>query len=123
MINKQFNRRGTPSYDFENIEITLPPPVDGEDQSLYNRIYSGTERVFSVPENTENDSRILKQYLQDLIGKSICIALWSCQGRRIEKCGILNEVGGDYIVLKDRRSNRLLITRTNEIKYISVFCV
>ena len=40
-----------------------------------------------------------------------------------EKCGILREVGSDYIAIHEPRNGRLIITNMEKIKYISVFCV
>ena len=123
MNSKQFSRRTIPAHKSENIEITLPPPADGENQKIYDRIWSGTEQVFSLPEKIDSDSKLLKQYLNNLCGKNVCVAFWDRVGGRFEKCGKLTEVGGDYIVLKEPRSKRLIITSMDKIRYISVFCV
>lgn len=111
-----------------NEEISLPPPVDGENQALYDRVinpaaYSGTERFFSIPSNMNNESTVLKQYLQNFCGQNVCVAFWGHTGGKFEKCGTLQDVGGDYISIKEHKSKRLIITNMDKIKYISVFCV
>lgn len=119
-----YNRRagGAPVRDFEDIEITLPPPVPGEDQSLYAPILCGTEKIFSVPEDAESGSNVLNQYLKEFRGQNVCLALWDRYGGKCEKCGILKEVGSDYLAIKEPRTKRLIITETDKVKYISVFC-
>ncbi len=121
---------GSGAFSKKNIneEIPLPPPADGENQALYDRVinppsYSGTERFFSVPSNMNKESTVLKQYLQSFCGQNVCVAFWGQTGGKFEKCGTLRDVGGDYISIKDNKSKRLIITNMDKIKYISVFCV
>ena len=108
-------------------DIVLPPPVNGENQRLYDRIIkpngmNGTERFFSVPENRAGISS-MKQYLKGFCGTNVCISFWAHPKGRFEKCGILYEVGDDFLSLKDKKSGRIIITKIENIKYISVFCI
>lgn len=108
--------------------IILPPRAKGENRAAYNRIInpdvmSGTERFFSVPENKEESRMYMKQYLQGFCGKNVCVSFWGSAGSKFEKCGVLTEVGGDYLSIKEHKSNRLIITNIEKIKYISVFCI
>lgn len=123
MAVKRDGRNSLPRYRAPDIEIELPPPVRGEDQSLYDKILSGTEKIFSLPEQIEDSSTVLKTYLTGFRGKKVCVALWDRAGGRCEKCGILREVGSDYIAIHEPRNGRLIITNMEKIKYISVFCV
>ena len=123
MVTKRNGRNFLPPHGAPDIEIELPPPVRGEDQSLYDKILSGTEKIFSLPEQIEDNSTVLKTYLTGFRGKKVCVALWDRACGRCEKCGILREVGSDYIAIHEPRNGRLIITNMEKIKYISVFCV
>ncbi len=122
-MNRRNGYTAAPPRRADDIEIELPPPANEKTQKIYDKIWSGTERIFSIPEKIDGDSKLLKQYLNNLKGKNVCVAFWGQGGGRFEKCGVLTEVGGDYIVLKEPRTKRLIITTMDKIKYISVFCV
>ncbi len=123
MAVKRDGRNSLPQYRMPDIEIELPPPVRGEDQSLYGKILSGTEKIFSLPDEIGGGSTVLKSYLTGFRGKKVCVALWDRAGGRCEKCGILRDVGGDYIAIHEPKTGRLIITNMDKVKYISVFCV
>lgn len=110
---------------YGNDDIVFPVSDKG-DCTAYDAIVkphgmSGTEKFFSVPKNTDDTACALHKYLENLCGTNICAALWTNGRNKIEKCGILTEVGKDYITLKEK--NRLVIITMDKIKYISVFCV
>ena len=62
-------------------DLILPPDAEGEEKTVYDAIIrtnglSGTEKIFSVPQNSNNSSTVLKQYLQNFCGKNVCVAFW-----------------------------------------------
>lgn len=112
-------------YDSDDIII---PIVKDSDGSAYDAIINpngmnGTERFFSVPKDLNTTAGALHKYLENFLGRNICAALWTNGSNKIEKCGILAEVGKDYISIKDKKSKRLIIMNMDKVKYISVFCI
>lgn len=112
-------------YDSDDIIIPIPTDSDG---SAYDAIINpngmnGTERFFSIPKDSNTTAGALHKYLENFLGRNICAALWTNGSNKIEKCGILTEVGSDYISIKDKKSKRLIIMNMDKVKYISVFCV
>ena len=99
-------------------DLILPP-----DAIIRTNGLSGTEKIFSVPQNSNNSSTVLKQYLQNFCGKNVCVAFWNQTGSKFEKCGVLSDVGADYLSIKEHKTRRLTIMNIEKIKYISVFCV
>ena len=109
-------------------DLILPPDAEGEEKTVYDAIIrtnglSGTEKIFSVPQNSNNSSTVLKQYLQNFCGENVCVAFWNQTGSKFEKCGVLSDVGADYLSIKEHKTRRLTIMNIEKIKYISVFCV
>lgn len=104
----------------------------GDEGYIYDNM-SGKFNFLSVPpvkesENSENfegdniNHRVpLALYLNNYIGKHICLDLWTVQRNRIEKCGTLTRVGSDFIAIKNPGASETLID-LKSIRYISVFC-
>lgn len=110
----------TSAYD----DIVLPPNVEGKDKGVYDAIIKpkGQEKIFSVPEDTNKESTVLKHYLQNFCNQDVCVAFWNNRGGKFEKCGRLISVGSDYLSIKENRTKRIIIMNIDKIKYISVFC-
>lgn len=121
----EYPKKKVIKYGEDNLVIPIPNESDG---SAYDAIIkpngmNGTERFFSVPKDAENTACALEKYLEKLKGKNVCAALWTNGKNKIEKCGILTDVGSDYISIKENNSKRLIIMNMDKVKYISVFCV
>lgn len=90
---------------------------------------SGRYNLLSVPDltqnmnNDENKNRkvSLSAYLDNYRGKFICLDLWTVQQNRIEKCGVLEEIGADFLAIRNSRGGIMLID-LKSVRYISVFC-
>lgn len=122
------NNKNT-SAESKNIfdDIVLPPNSEGQN-SEYDAIVKphgmgGTESFFYVPKKTSENQTVLRNYLEKFLGKNVCATLWTNGKNKVEKCGILEEVGIDYITIKENKTKKLLIMTMDKVKYISVFCV
>ena len=121
----EFPKKKIVKYGNDKLIIPLPDESDG---SAYDAIIrpngmNGTERFFSVPKDAEDTACALQKYLEKLRGKNVCATIWTNGKSKIEKCGVLTDVGTDYISIKENHSKRLIIINMDNVKYISVFCV
>ncbi len=112
-------------YGKDELVIPIPNESDGTayDAIITPNGMNGTERFFSVPKGADDTACALQKYLEKLKGKNICAALWTNGKNKIEKCGILTDVGSDYISIRENNPKRLIIISMDKVKYISVFCV
>jgi len=70
--------------------------------------------------STDTDSTLnLKDYLYSNKGKYVKAESLIC-GRMVCKCGILTDIGTDYIILKAAQNNNCTAIKLSDIKYITV---
>lgn len=89
----------------------------------------GRYNLLSVPDLTQNKNDdenkngkvSLSAYLDNYRGKFICLDLWTVQQNRIEKCGVLEEIGADFLAIRNSRGGIMLID-LKSVRYISIFC-
>lgn len=96
---------------------------NGRHKSVIAHNMSGKFNFLSVP-RTEDDglNQTMPMYLNNYLGKYICLDLWTCERVRIEKCGILTDVGTDFIVIQNVHSGNRTIIDLRTIRYVSIFC-
>lgn len=73
-------------------------------------VYKG--EVINKPECITVD-----KYLKKYIGRKVCVGLRKNEYQRFEKCGILEDTGKDFIVL---RNKKLLVIELNFVRYINI---
>ncbi len=86
---------------------------------------SGSMDVISLPQmdGYNNSLMPMSSYLQRYKGKYICIDLWTTESRKLEKCGVLAEIGNDFLVIKSVNSNEsTIMVDLKTIRYISIYC-
>ena len=84
---------------------------------------SGKFNFLSVPRADDGGlNQTMPMYLNNYLGKYICLDLWTCERVRIEKCGILTDVGADFIAIQNVRSGNRTIIDLRTIRYVSIFC-
>lgn len=107
----------------ENERTNAPALFDSGTESIIAHNMSGKFNFLSVPQ-TENGglSQTMPMYLNNYLGKYICLDLWTCERMRIEKCGILTDVGADFIAIKNVQSGNRTIIDLRTIRYVSIFC-
>lgn len=124
--NKNTNERKSETNNIFD-EIVLPPNSESSENE-YDAIIkpngmNGKESFFCVPKKTNENPSVLRNYLENFCGKQVCATLWTNGKNKLEKCGILESVGTDYISIIEPNTNKLLIMTMDKVKYISVFCV
>ena len=82
---------------------------------------SGKGGVISLPMR-EPQSVTMQAYLSKYKGKYICLDLWSSDGRRVEKCGMLLEIGDDFLVVRKGCTGEITMIDLKTIRYISIYC-
>ena len=75
----------------------------------------------SVPKGNI-ESQCMADYLNRFSGAFLCLDFWLSHGQRIKKCGILEEVGKTFLVLKESRKNVLTVVDLKPVRYISIYC-
>lgn len=84
---------------------------------------SGKFNVLSVPSvDGEAAGLTMPMYLNNYLGKYICLDLWTNESRRIEKCGILTDVGLDFVVIRSTSAREKMLIDLKTVRYISIYC-
>lgn len=97
--------------------------ADDRRESVIAHNMSGKFKFLSVPRAEDGGlSQTMPMYLNNYLGKYICLDLWTCERVRIEKCGILTDVGTDFIAIQNVRSGNRMIIDLRTIRYVSIFC-
>ncbi len=83
---------------------------------------SGSVGFISLPTREPSGMSSMPAYLSGYKGRYVCIDLWSSDGRRIEKCGMLLEIGDDFLVVRKGCTGEVTIIDLKTIRYISIYC-
>lgn len=90
-------------------------------RQLYADNLSGEFGVMSIPPQSPLTLSIT-EYLTRFIGKYICLDLWTIDGHRSEKCGMLTEIGRNFLVIRRPCSGEMCVADLNTVRYISIYC-
>lgn len=111
---KKFSYVRGETFDKELYEGMKNSPADN---------MSGSFKLISVPEvSAERRLMTMPYYLDGYRGKYICLDLWTNEKRRVEKCGVLKEVGEDFISIKNLHTNNVTMIDLRSVRYISIYC-
>lgn len=105
-------------YDCETCKELCRVP---EGDTRFNDM-SGSIGFISLPTRESGGASSMSAYLSGYKGKYVCIDLWSSDGRRIEKCGMLLEIGDDFLVVRKGCTGEVTIIDLKTIRYISIYC-
>ena len=86
---------------------------------------SGYMNMISMPQTDYYEGVLLPMslYLQRYKGKYICIDLWTTESRKLEKCGVITDVGNDFVVIKGvNRNQSMTMIDLKTVRYISIYC-
>ncbi len=85
---------------------------------------SGSMGVMSLPQSDryENPLMPMSSYLRRYKGKYICIDLWTSDSRKHEKCGLLADIGDDFLVIKMPNRGETTMIDLKTIRYVSIYC-
>ena len=64
----------------------------------------------------------VSDYLERYLDMYVCLDFWQGSEGKKEKCGILNEVGKDFIVIEDTTTQMLSVIDLKPVHYINIFC-
>lgn len=84
---------------------------------------SGSFGIMSVPKLPPERQLIsMPIYLDRYRGRYICLDLWTHERRRVEKCGVLTEVGADFLSIKNPHTGDIVMIDLRTVRYISIYC-
>ena len=66
--------------------------------------------------------RSMTEYLNQFRGAQLCLDLWIGRGTKIKKCGILFDVGKDFLVLRDTNGSKITLIDLKPVRYINLYC-
>ncbi len=85
-------------------------------------IMRGKAEGISVPRTASPQAwHNMSEYLKQFQGASLCLDLWSAT-RKMKWCGILLEVGCDFLVLGDSSKKKISLIDLKPIQYIHIYC-
>lgn len=64
----------------------------------------------------------MTEYLKQFKGAYLCLDLWIDSRTKFKKCGILTEVGTEFLVLNDTNRKNLAIIDLKPVRYINIYC-
>lgn len=77
----------------------------------------------SVPkEESGIAQRSMTEYLNQFRGAQLCLDLWIGRGTKIKKCGVLFDVGKDFLVLRDTNGSKITLIDLKPVRYINLYC-
>lgn len=117
--------------------IVVPPGCDhdmlkdcGETVSTYTpssyvprpHMMRGKTESISVPRSSSPQAwRNMGEYLKQFQGASLCLDCWS-MNRKTKWCGVLLEVGADFLVLGDADKKKISLIDLKPLHYIHIYC-
>ncbi len=108
------------SREFADSQTAPALPEDVNEQNIFYDNMSGKFGLLSIPPSSQKSS--MSGYLDKYLGKYICLDLWASDSPREEMCGILTEIGRDFLVISSPQNNNLTMIDLRSIRYISIFC-
>lgn len=77
----------------------------------------------SVPKNNfPVAEQSMATYLSHFKGAYLCLDFWMDSNVKIKKCGILSEIGNDFIVLNDTQKRNYSVIDLKPVRYINIYC-
>lgn len=85
---------------------------------------SGQFRFMSAQtvQTSEAAKLSITDYLARFINMYVCLDFWHRNRNKTEKCGILSEVGKDFIVIEDTATQTLSVIDLTPVHYINIYC-
>lgn len=93
------------------------------DTGMIPHSMSGKTGVISIPKNPlPSAAKSMTEYLSQFQNAHLCLDLWFGAKTRIKKCGVLTEIGKDFIALRDSCTGSLTVIDLKPIRYINIYC-
>ncbi len=98
-------------FQASRLPIPMPHPMQGKSTSL------------SVSKECDHLSqKTMTEYLNRFIGAYLCLDLWLDSHTKLKKCGILAEVGTEFMVLTDKNCRNFTVIDLKPVRYINIYC-
>ncbi len=77
----------------------------------------------SIPKNhSKLSQKSMTEYLNHFRGAQLCLDLWMDGHTKLKTCGVLTEVGVDFLALQEPRSRKLTLIDLKPVRYINIYC-
>ena len=110
----------------EPVHTYTPASYDAESYAKNQKrmhMMSGKCDLISVPQSPlPSARRSIADYLQKFQGAHLCLDLWTASRQKIKRCGILLEIGQDFLVMGDAGSGKISLIDLKPICYINIYC-
>jgi len=101
----------------ETVQTYTPPSYNPRPHGM-----RGKTSGISVPRTDSLQAwQNMSEYLKQFQGASLCLDLWSAN-RKMKWCGVLLEVGKDFLVLGDTTQKKISLIDLKPIHYIHIYC-
>ncbi len=98
-------------FQASQLPIPIQHPMHGKSTSL-----SISKDDGPMPQTT------MSQYLSRFLGAHLCLDLWLSSQIKIKKCGILTEIGKNFIVLTDKNCKNFSVIDLKPVRYLNIYC-
>lgn len=83
----------------------------------------GKSGGISVPKNNiPIAEKSMTEYLIQFKGAYLCLDFWMESHAKLKTCGVLAEVGSDFLALQDPKSRKLSVIDLKPVRYINIYC-
>lgn len=107
----------------EKIQTYTPASYTPYIQKNLSHMMSGKVDGISVPKNpAPSVCRNMTEYLSRFQGAYLCLDFWTTNLKKISRCGVLLEIGSDFLVIGDEQGKKLSLIDLKPIKYINIYC-
>ncbi len=91
--------------------------------SLPPHAMHGKSGGLSIPkDHNALSQKSMAEYLNNFRGAYLCLDFWFDVRTKLKKCGMLMEVGKDFLALKETQSNKLTVIDLKPVRYINIYC-
>ena len=108
----------------ENVTTFIPesykPYVSSKNKMIPHSM-NGLSKTLSVPKSDIYAENI-SDYLLKFKNANLCLDLWLKNSHKIKRCGVLLDVGKDFIILKEAGVDRISIIDLKPVYYINIYC-
>lgn len=107
----------------EKVQTYTPPSYHPYSPKVSPHGMRGKTDSLSMPQNpTPAAQRSITDYLGQFQGATLCLDLWTSRREKWKRCGVLLEVGKDFLVMGDHASGNISIIDLKPVRYINIYC-
>lgn len=111
----------------ETVSTYIPssynPYVQKKNKRIIPHAMNGKTTIVSVPKSEiPLGTGSVAEYIIKFVNANICMDLWLGNNTKIKKCGVLLDVGKDFLVIKESNPVRISIIDLKPVYYINIYC-